>query len=121
MAQQAARTAGSADPQEVALIKGVSDERVVVAVFKARFEAALLKSDALADIDSSAGAKRVREKTLAEEAHLLAARADLKAAIDSLAAYGIAFHGAPILSPWAASSSKPDDEDALEKKGVKDT
>ena len=75
-----------------------------------------MKSDALGDDDSSTGAKRIREKTLAEEARLVAARAELKSARSSLAAYGIAVHGASTPLKGVASSSKPDDEDAPEKK-----
>ncbi len=60
MAHQASGAAGPADPHEVALIQGVGDERVVVTAAMSRFEAALLKSDALADEDSPAGAKRTR-------------------------------------------------------------
>ena len=116
MAQQAAGAAGPADPQVVALMQGVGDERVAVAAALARFEAALVKSDALGDDDVSAGAKRTREKTLAEEARLVTARGELKAARNALAAYGIAVHGASAPLPGAASSSKLDDEDALEKK-----
>jgi hypothetical protein len=80
MAQQVVGAAGPTDPQDVALIQGVGDERVVVAAALSRFVASLLKSDALADDDSSTRAKRTRDKTLAEEARLLAARAELKAA-----------------------------------------
>jgi hypothetical protein len=97
-------------------MQGVGDERVAVAAARTRLEAALVESDALGDDDVSAGAKRIREKTLAEEARLVAARAELKAARNSLVANGIPVHGvsAPLLG--AASSSKLDDEDALEKK-----
>jgi hypothetical protein len=116
MVQQAAGAAGPADPQVVALIQGVSDKRVAMATALARFEATLLKSDALGDDDSSAGAKGIREKTPAEEARLLAARAELKVAENFLATYGIAVHGASAPLPGATSSSKLDDEDALEKK-----
>ena len=100
----------------VVLMHGVMDERVAEATAVARFEAALLKCDALGDDDSSARAKKIREKTLAKEARLLAARAELKAARNSLATYGITVHGASVPFPRAASSSKPDEEDALEKK-----
>ena len=94
MAQQVAEAAGPADPQVVALMQGVGDESVAVAAALARFEAALVKSDALGDDDVSAGAKRIREKTLAEEERLVAVRAELKAGRNSLVAYGIAVHGA---------------------------
>ncbi len=50
---------------------------------------------------------------------MLSARVDLKAVRDSLTAYGIAVHGASLFPPGAASSYKPDDEDALEKKELK--
>ena len=96
MAQQAAGAAGPADPQVVALIQGVGDERVAVEAALARFETTLLKSDALGVDDSSARAKRVREMNLAEEARLIATRVSLKAARDSLAAYGIAVHGTSV-------------------------
>ncbi len=39
-----------------------------------RFEATLVKSDLLADDDSSVGAKRTRDKTLAKETRLTTAR-----------------------------------------------
>ena len=62
----------------VALMQGVGDERVAMAAALARLEAALVKSEALGDDDVSVGAKRIREKTIAEEARLMAARAELK-------------------------------------------
>ena len=98
------------------MMHGVGGERVTMAVALERFDAALVKSDALGDDDVSAGAKRTREKTLAEEARLVTARGELKAARNALAAYGIAVHGASAPLLGAASSSKLDDEDALEKK-----
>ena len=117
MAQEAVGAAGPADPQVVALMQGVGDERVAVAASLTRFEGALVKSDALGMmIDSSAGAKRIREKTMAEEARMVAARAELNTAKNSLVAYGIAVYGASAPSTRAESISKPDDEDALEKK-----
>ncbi len=54
MAHLAAGAAGAADPQVVALIHGISDERVAVAAATTRFAAATAKSDALADDDNSA-------------------------------------------------------------------
>jgi hypothetical protein len=74
MSQSAAGAVGLACPQVVALIEGVSDERVAVADAIVRFEAALAKSEILGDDDSSAGAKRIRDKTLSEEARLTSAR-----------------------------------------------
>ena len=44
------------DPQVIARMHGVGDERVAVVVVLARFDASLLKSDALRDDDSSTGA-----------------------------------------------------------------
>ena len=105
MAQQAARSAGPTDLHVVALMHVVGDESVALVDALARFEAALVKSDALGDDDSSAGAKRIREKIVAEEARLVAARAELKAARNSLVAYGIADNGASAPMPKAASSS----------------
>ena len=78
----------------VALMHVVGDERVALTTTLARFEAALVKSDALGDDDVSIGAKRIREKTMAEEARLVAARVELKDATNSMAYYGIAVHGA---------------------------
>ena len=46
----------------------------------------------------------------------MAARAELKAARNSLFAYGIAVHGVSAPLPGATSSSKLDDEDVVEKK-----
>ncbi len=86
MAQSAAGAADPSDPQVVALNDGVSDERVAVAAALVRFEAALFKSDFLADYDSSAEAKRTRDKTLAEEARLTTARDRLTVARAALAA-----------------------------------
>jgi len=68
MVQHAAGATGPVGPREVALIDGISDERVVVASANARLEATIAKSDLLLDDDSSARAKRTREKALAEEA-----------------------------------------------------
>ncbi len=115
MAQAAAGPLGPVDPREVALIDGVSDERVAVASANARFEAAIARSDVLLDDDFSVAAKRIREKVLAEEARLTAARIRLQAAGAELAAYGVAIHGA--MPPASGSSSvKVDDEDAADKK-----
>ena len=55
----------------------INDERVVVSFADVRFEASLAKSDLLPDDDSSAGAKRTREKALTEEARLTTTRARL--------------------------------------------
>jgi hypothetical protein len=54
MAQSTAGVTGPVGPQEVVLIDGVNDERVVVASANARFEVSLAKSDLLSDDDSSA-------------------------------------------------------------------
>ena len=68
------------------------------------------------DEDSSARAKRIREKALAEEARLTAARVRLQAASAELAAYGGAIHGAVPPAVAGSSSVKVDDEDAADKK-----
>jgi hypothetical protein len=47
----------------VAIIQGISDERVAVAAATIRFAAAITKSDTLEDNDATAPAKRVREST----------------------------------------------------------
>jgi hypothetical protein len=116
MAQAAAGPAGPVDPRDVALIGGVSDERVAVASANARFEAAIAKSDLLADDDSSAGAKRTSDKALAEEARLTSARVRLQAAKAELAAYGVAIHGAGPPAIGGSPSVKVDDKDAADKK-----
>ena len=53
MSQSAAGAVGLACPQVVALIEGVSDDRVAVAPASVRFKAALANSDILGDDDSS--------------------------------------------------------------------
>ena len=88
MAHLAAGTVGVADPQVVALIQGISDERVAVAAATARFAAAAAKSDALADDDNSAGAKRAREAARDEDARLQAASVRLENARETLAKFG---------------------------------
>jgi hypothetical protein len=116
MVQVGAGAAGLVDPCEVALIDGVSDERVIVAFANARFEAADAKSDLLLDDDSSAGAKKTKEKALAEEARLTTARARLQAARAEWVAYGVAIHGAVPFAFAGRPSVKVDDEDATDKK-----
>ena len=66
MAQAAAEPSGPVDSREVALIDDVSDERVAVASANAKFEATIAKSDVLLDDESSAVAKRIKEKVLAD-------------------------------------------------------
>ncbi len=90
-----------------------------MAAANVRFEAALAKSDLLADDDSSAGAKRTREKTLAEEARLDAARGRLQIARADLAAYGVAINGASAPVATSVASVKIDDDDAAEKKELR--
>ncbi len=116
MAQATSGPSGPVDPREVALIDGVSDERVAIAFANARFEAAIAKSDVLLDDDSSASAKRIREKVMAEESRLDAARVRLQVARAELAAYGVAIHGALPSAIAGNPSVKVDDEDAAEKK-----
>ncbi len=116
MAQAAAGPSGPVDPREVALIDGVIDERVAVASANARFEATIARSDVLLDDDSSAAAKRIREKVLAEEARLNAGRIRLQADRAELAAYGVAIHGAMPPAVTGSPSVKVDDEDAADNK-----
>ncbi len=90
-----------------------------MAAANVRFEAALVKSDLLGDDDSSAGAKRIKDKTLAEEARLEAARGRLLTARADLAAYGVAIHGASAPVVTSAATVKIDDDDAVEKKELR--
>ena len=113
MASNAAGAAGAADPQVVALIEGISDERVAVAAATARFMAAAAKSDALADDDNSAGAKRAREASREEDARLQAASVRLENARDTLARYGEAKIAGP--SALAATPDQGDEIDQEEK------
>ncbi len=59
-----------------------------MAAATARFAAAAAKSDALADDDNAAGAKRARESARGEDARLQAASARLENAKEILAKYG---------------------------------
>ena len=95
------------------MIQAVGDERVGVAAASAKIDAAIVKGDLLLDDDSSAGAKRVKEKTLVEEARPITTRADLKAARGSLTTYGMAVHGAQTPKVTSVGTGRFDDEDAL--------
>ncbi len=90
MASNVVGAAGAADPQVVALIEGISDERVAVAAATTRFAVVAAESDALADDDSSARAKRARELAREVDARLQAASVRLENARDTLARYGAA-------------------------------
>jgi hypothetical protein len=116
MAQAAAGPAGLVNPREAALVDGVSDERVAVASANAKLEAAIAKSDLLSDDDSSARAKRTKEKSTAEEATLLSACVKLQAATIELASYGVAIHGVVPSAIAGSPSVKVYDEDATDKK-----
>jgi len=59
------------------------------------------------------------KKTLAEEARLVTAREDMKAARGSLATYGMAVHGAQAPQVASAGTARSDDEDAVEKKELR--
>ena len=90
------------------LIDLVSDERVSVASFEARFAATFAKSDLQADDNSSAAAKLTRERTTTEEARLNGARARLVAASSNLAAFSAGRFGvSTAVAKSAAGSSKP--------------
>jgi hypothetical protein len=71
----------------------ISDERVFVATVKARFSAALDKSDSLADDNTSEGAARIWDKASVEEARLNNARQRLAAATENLRAFSVAKFG----------------------------
>jgi hypothetical protein len=101
MASPVVGAAGAADSQVVALIQGIRDERIVVASATSRFAAAAAKSDALADDDNSAGAKRAREAARDEDARLQAASVILENARETLAKYG----AARVAGPSALSAS----------------
>ncbi len=88
MASNAVGAAGAANLQVVALIEGISDERVVVEAATTRFAAAAAKSDALADDDNTVGAKRAKESARENDARLQAASARLGNARETLAKYG---------------------------------
>ncbi len=118
MASNAARAAGVADPQVVALIEGISDERVVVAAATARFMAAPAKRDALADDDNSAGAKRARESASDEDARLQAASVRLENARDTLARYGAA-KIAGLAAPSSLTTDPGDEVDLEEKASMR--
>jgi hypothetical protein len=90
-----------------------------VAATAARHYATLAKSDLLFDDDSSAGAKRAREKRLAEEARLITPRADLEVARGSLATYGMPVHGAQAPQAASAGTGRSDNEDDAEKKELR--
>jgi len=105
MAQQGASGSGPvADPQEGLLLELASDARSVVAEAKARFDAAMAKSDALDDSDVTKAAGIVRDKAKAEETRLNGARARLAQASADLSAISVARFGAARQLP---SSSKP--------------
>jgi hypothetical protein len=114
MVQSAAGAMGFVDSQVLVLIDGVNDKRLVVAVTLVRFEAAIAKSDGVKDDDALAGAKRTKDKTLAEKARLNTTRDRLDAARAALTAFGVAVHGAPS-SSVCALGAKSDEEDAIEK------
>ncbi len=104
MAQAAAKAVGLADPREVVLLQGVNDERVVVAFASARFEETLAKSDLLPDDDASAPAKRIKDKVVAEETRLSAARVRRLAARAELTAFAVASCGAASLGAAGTST-----------------
>ena len=95
------------DPHEGLLLDLPSDARSVVAEVKARFDAALAKSDAL---DVSKVARIVGDKNKVKEARLNVARAMLTQASADLFAIFVARFGAS----WQPGSSKPKKQDAGE-------
>jgi hypothetical protein len=109
------------DPHEQLLIDLVSDERVSVASFEARFAAALAKSDVLADDNTTATAKLTRERTTTEEARLNGAHACLAAASSNRAAFSAGRFGvSTAVAKSAVGSSKPKgSQDLLEERKKK--
>ncbi len=97
--------AGAADPQVVALIHGISDERVAPAAATTRFTATAAKSDVLEDNDVSAPSKRARESTRDEDARLHAGYARLEKARETLATFGAASFGGPTASSSLLSAT----------------
>jgi hypothetical protein len=95
MAHQGASGSGIAvDPHEGLLLYVALDARNVVAEAKARFDAAMAKSDALDDADVSKVASIVKDKAKVKEARLNGARARLAQASANLFAISVARVGA---------------------------
>ena len=104
MVHQGASGSGpSLDPQEGLLLELASDARSVVAEAKARFDAAMAKSDALNDADVSKVSCIARDRAKVEEARLYGARARLAQASADLFAISVASFG----SSRQPSSLKP--------------
>ena len=74
MASRVADVIASADALKDVLSHSGRNEFLAMEKATARFEAALARSDQLADDDESAGAKRKRDSTATEEARLNEAR-----------------------------------------------
>ena len=107
MAQHEASGSGPAvDPYEGLLLELASDARSVVAEAKARFDAAMAKSDALDDSDVTKAAGIVRDKAKAEETRLNGARARLAQASADLSAISVTRFGAA-RQTGAGNSVKP--------------
>jgi 3-methyladenine DNA glycosylase Tag len=99
------------DPQEGLLLELASDARSVIAEAKARFDAAMAKSDALDDSDVTKAAGIVRDQAKVEETRLNGARARLAQASADLSAISVARFGA---ARQPARSSKPKLQDDKE-------
>ena len=78
------------DPQKGLLLDLASDARSVVAKAKARFDAAMAKSDALDDADVSKVTVMISDKAKVDEARLNGARAMLAQASTYLFAISVA-------------------------------
>ena len=95
MAQQGASGSRLAvDPHEGLLLELASDARSVVAEAKARFDAAMAKSDALDDSDVTKATGIVRDNAKAGETRLNGARAKLAQASANLSEIFVAIFGA---------------------------
>ena len=110
MAHLAAGAAGIADPQVVAMIQGIGDERVAVAAATTRFDAAAAKSYALADDDNSAGAKRAKEAAKDEDARLQAASVRLENARETFTKFGSSKISGPRAPAGTTAILDPGDE-----------
>ena len=105
MAHQGARDSGHAvDPHKGLLLELASEARSVVAEAKARFDAAMAKSDALDDSDITKATRIVMDKAKVEETRLNSTRDKLEQASADLSAISVARFGA---ARQPVSSSKP--------------
>ncbi len=94
------------DPHEGLLFDLASDARSVVAEAKARFDATMVKSDAMDDADVSKVSRIIRDMAKVEEARLNGASAWLAQASADISAISVAKFGAARQTGFG-SSPKP--------------